>query len=436
MIDIGKKMNYMKTTLKNILDKYYKEKMQINITILVVCIFVISLIFFVKCDCQCISKNPLVSLILKKFSYFTPVQKENIVASFNILWSVSITVTIFILEISERYKYGVPLKRIVYLILGNVGIFAGAFGFLLLFPLFYICMKFCWMWAGLWCLCVLFAAFIITIAFFAWIYKGKNIRKIVQEKTWSQIINFEDRKTLHEKIDGLAISTILDHIDYSNMEEVSGLIEIFRDMFQKPEFWKKLYQGKVENVIITTWLDHMIHSCDWNTEYECTQNITTMRILWENIMDTISKDDSQKNKKEMSVCIQFLQPFINANDRQNDDILVRIWREYGVHRKQTIIYMLLYTTYRLYRSEMVQYTWVLHNEPELRACIQEVLSGSFWWDETFAMQCWLDWSRYECRKDINVVPLQKFINDMGRLRNGKWYEVKTSILVQIAGGMV
>ena len=408
--------------------------------ILFICVFV-----SVLSECGCLKLN---GAIFDCMAYICPKSKENLISAFNTLWSVAVTVTIFVLEFSEEYKYGVPLKRIVYEAVGALWLIISISFFLILFPLFFIFMKLDFLQSGVWCLLAAFVMFAEITVFFSWMYKGKHIRTVIREKTLEQIreISKEKEKSedeweqvrLHERIDDLAISDMLDHADYGNVDEVSGLVGMCKDIFISLEFWEELQNIALENLVITTWVDHIIHSCNWNTEYERTQNINTLHLLWKTIMATIDRNDENADRIEISVCLQFLQSFVNENNAGNDRILVRVWKEFEPYRKQTLVCLLLYTTYRSYRLETANYAWFLRNEPVFRTCMQEIVNGRFRWDETFkafALQCWIDWSRYECRNDIELMQFRNFSDDMGKLQRGKQYEVVSPVIIQLIGGV-
>lgn len=399
----------------------------------------------VLCECGCVKFNVA---ILNFLVYICPKSKGNLVSAFNILWSVAVTVTIFILEFSEEYKFGVPLKRIVYEALGGIWLGISVSFFLILFPLFYLFMKFDLKQLGLWCLLAAFLIFVEAIAFFAWMYKGRHIRNIIREKTLKQIKKIADGNDsskkkqeaiqLHARIDGFAIADMLEHTDYRNADEVSGLVGMCKDICISSEFWETLQAGKLENLMITTWVDHIIHSCAWNTEYDCTQNINTLHLLWKAMTTAINMNDEDADRMKISVCLQFLQPFVNENDDRNDRILIRVWREFEPYRKQTLVYLLLYTTYRAYRMGSVDYTWFLNNEPVFRLCMKEIVNGHFRWDETFkafALQRWIDWSRYDCRNDIELMQFMNFSNDMENLQKGNRYKVVSPVIIQLIGGV-
>jgi len=394
--------------------------------------------------------------VLRILLALEPKSKDNLVAAFNALWSVAVTVTIFVLEISEQYKYGVPLKRIVFEALGKRWLCAGVVFFLLLFPMFYFFMKFSCMQMGLWCLCAAFVTFIATIALFAWMYRGEHIRGVIRVRTQEQILELaeesrisdhqDDRRIwLHEAIDGMAISDMLDHVDYGNADEVSGLVDMCRGIFQLPRLWNKLHEGMLDNLIINAWADRIIHSCEWNTEYDCIRNINTLNLLRENIIGAVLSDSQDKDntelrnendhQKEISICLQFLQPFVNENNEKNDRMLVRVWREFGIYRKQVLVYLLLYTAYRSYRLETADYTWILRDEPAFRNCMREILAGSFVWDEQTAAQYWYNWSCYDYHEDINFAKFKDFSNDIENLRRGKRYKMKSPILIHAVGGI-
>lgn len=283
-------------------------------------------------------------------------------------------------------------------------------------------------------------------------------------KTMEQIADFARREKgvkvqnktdrLHVQIDGLAISDMLDHTDYGNADEVGGLVGLCKEIFGDLEFWDKLYKSTLENLMIRTWVDHIIHSCKWNTEYDCLQNVNTLCLLWKEITDTISINKIDESKTHLkrqkcdhiiedcdydeaviSVCLQFLQSFVNENNAENDRILIRVWRRFGIYRKQTLVYLLLYTTYLEYRYELIDYSWILREEFEFRVCMREIIKGYFWWDEHFAVKCWLDWSRYDYHENIDLTKFMQFSNDIKNLQNGKRYKVKSPILIRVVGGI-
>ena len=420
-----------------------------------ICAFILECEYAVGTNCRAI----------KLFLMIRPESKSNIVSAFNSLWSVAVTVTIFILEVSERYKYGLALKRIAFEALGKRSLCIVVAIFLILFPLFYFFMKFSWMMLGVWCLAVAFAIFIGTILFFTYMYKGEYIREVIRIKTHKQIVDFskpmdkkkkkKDKKKvsedngnnqLHKMIDGLAICDILDHTDYGNMDETSGLIDLCKNIFRISGLWNKLYESTLENLMITTWVDHIIHSSQWHTEYDRQQNVSNLRSLWKGITDTVVINGNNSDKTVpmqnfdsdtiiLSVCMQFLQPFVNENNEENDKILVRIWSEFGIYRRQVIIYLLLYTAYRSYRLGTDGFTWFLRKENTFRESMKGIMRGSFEWDEHLAVRYWIDWSRYDCRTDVDLMVFEQFSKDMTSLKEEKRYKVRTPILIRAVGGI-
>lgn len=440
--------------------KKFRSQRKVKALAIISCVVLfISALLAAECDFGAVGLcSPIQDFLIR----ICPKSKGNMVSAFNMLWSVAVTVTIFILEISEEYRYGVPLKRIVSEALGNKLLFVNVVTFLMLFPLFYFFLKFEFMSLGFWCLCAAFIIFVEAIAFFAWMYKGRHVRDVISAKTLDQIMEVVRKEEkgksrnkslqLHATIDAFAIADMLNHIDYGYADEVRGLVSMCSEIFSYPEFWKKLKESTLENLMITTWVDHIIYNCEWNTEYDCTQNINTLNLLWNEIMSTVDLDSEDGNgiamereacgkrcvdrnnaadRMKISVCVQFLQPFINENDAENDRMFVRMWRGFGLYRKQTLIYLLLYTAYRVSQSGTTHYTWILQDDSAFQICMREIVNGLFWWNESFAMQCWVDWSRYDCRNDIELGLFREFSKDMVRLREGKKYEVVSPILIQV-----
>mgnify|MGYP006067302563 FL=1 len=193
-------------------------------------LIIVFLVLAVVTDLQCCESELLKCL----YRYVSVLQKkslEDLQDMMEIVWGIAITITIFMMEISNQYRYGISLKTVVNYSLMRGTVFVGMAGYLMLYPLMFVAVELSMKCMALWCAGATIVTFGSALAFSLLIFRKKSVRKLLVSLTIEKIRKLDKRAekeiiNLHSQIDSLPVTDFMIYINYDNAEETRCLVEV------------------------------------------------------------------------------------------------------------------------------------------------------------------------------------------------------------------
>lgn len=417
-------------------------------------LFIIGIVMFLA-DMQIINIGQRSSLGEDIIFLFRPQNLDNFQEMFNVIWGTAITIIIFILEISHQYKYGVSIKSIVYLSLGDKLIFMGATGYLFLCPWFYLCIKWKWVWSAVWCIVIAVVSFAMALFFCMRTFQSKSVAVLLKDITIKKILSFEgsvdsDEKTNHGFIDGLPSTNLIMHIDYTSAEETKYLVDVLIDIMEeafgeeqqyfsilnkKPVHRESAFEEELAMVMIMNWTNHIIFYSGYDSEEKCSR---TIRILFE-LAYRLQRNHLKKNMKDVKtlIAVQISIPLLDISNKYGKTMIARLWRAIEADCRNYLIYLLLYTEYCFWFVDSEMYLWFLTDEQNMRRQIQMQFQREIVWDDTFAWKLWQAWRMYNIYDaQLGLEYFFVFDDDIKKLKNGRKHEVKSKVFTLLVEAQI
>ena len=245
-------------------------------------LIIVFLVLAVVTDLQCCESELLKCL----YRYVSVLQKkslEDLQDMMEIVWGIAITITIFMMEISNQYRYGISLKTVVNYSLMRGTVFVGMAGYLMLYPLMFVAVELSMKCMALWCAGATIVTFGSALAFSLLIFRKKSVRKLLVSLTIEKIRKLDKRAekeiiNLHSQIDSLPVTDFMIHINYDNAEETRCLVEVLSTVFCSIRS-KKVEDdlSMIDMTLLTAWSTHIIYKSGTATEEE--QSRTTRLLV-------------------------------------------------------------------------------------------------------------------------------------------------------------
>lgn len=365
---------------------YIKRRVGVLLYLVLIIVF---LLLAIVTDLQCCESEFFKCL----FRYVSVLQKnslEDLKDMMEIVWGIAITITIFMLEISNQYRYGISLKTIVNYSLMRGTVFVGMAGYLMLYPLMFVAVEFSMKCMALWCAGAAIVTFGFALAFSLLIFRKTSVIKLLISLTIGRIKKFNKRVkngiiNLHSQIDSLPVTDFIIHINYDNAEETRCLVWVLSTVFGCIRAKKGEDDfSMIDMTILTAWSAHIIYKSGIATEEE--QSRTT-RLLVE-IYRKLPADN------RMVYVVQMLIPFVEMKDSEGIEVMRRFLRGIIEDEPTIILYLLLYTEYRYWfvYDRIVEWFYIGGQYPW--KWIESILTGEEKMDRNLAWCFWKSWRFY------------------------------------------
>lgn len=409
-------------------------------------LLILFLLFFIGAEfCiknQMIQYTYFLNPLRKLECWFANKSNENLLDIFGLIWPTAIAITIFVLEVSGEFKYGVSLKQMVILSFDKRVIYIGAVIYLFLCPsIYFFYINNCWVLV-LTCLCVSFVGLLVVFHYIFWLTRKSNIVKILQIATLHQLDEFFDGKktqgSIQSNIESWTIFSMIEHVEYINAEDVRELIDVIVNILGEKDFLNGTGQLG-EHTVFMTWVAHISEKFEFQDEPDVTRAVDLYTGLWGKIDDRISMDsnisEERKNKLRISYSVQLLLPFINYANRVGNSILFRVCSRMNKYKRDVLPYLLLYTEFRYWFINGEINDWFQNKGYRICEVLQKGYDG---WDRNLAWELWVEWSQYNGeRDDIGVSQFCDFIEDLEKIIRGDNWQIKSEVLsIAMMGGGV
>lgn len=367
---------------------------------------------------------------------------DPVMDAFYTIWGVTITVSIFAVQISEAYQqFGINLKIITRECLRENGVKRGIGIYLLLFPAIFLSNNAGGKMICLWCLGMAFFGLSFMLWFIQKYSKKREIWQLVEFCTLKQLQQgypgekqvLDDGEhqagSIRQWMDSFLITDMLEHEDYAKADDVNVLVRLLSRILTgrclPPQ--EKQWNLKLRTTLLFTWAKRIALKSGFQTEYEKERTLNLFRELWEQITYEV-KDSSLL----ISYSVHLLLPFIDVRDPDGNDMFLRLRNLFGVYGELSLPYVLLYTEYRYWFVDGTVHDWIVIDNYDLQIALDRIRNGKFVWDERIAWTYWLDWSQYNgSRGDIGIDHFRQFSLGMKVLGKMKSRRVCTPVILKL-----
>lgn len=349
---------------------------------------------------------------------------EDLLDMHEIVWGTAITITIFLLEISNQYRYGISLKTVINYSLKSGTVFVGMIGYLLLYPMMCLAVRLSMKCVAIWCAGTALFTFGSGLAFSLLIFRRSSVIRLIQSLTIERIKKRTEKKrkkdpVWHRWIDSLPITDFIIHINYENAEENSCLVNTLAKVINN--VWKEtdyIDWDVVDMTLVTTWSGHIIYMSGMKTEKEKSR---TIRLLVE-LLEKLPEEGRGV------YTIQILIPFIEMRDGAGVEMLCRFLRVADQDEADIILYLLLYTEYRYWFEDNQILEWCNSEKQYPWKWIESILAGKKKPDKELAWCFWRSWILYN-RHDgqFGLDYFYAFCEDAEMIKTKKRYEFNSAI---------
>lgn len=369
-----------------------------------------------------------------------PDDMDHILTAFYSIWVVTITVTIFVTQISETYQqYGINLKVIIRELLGEKGVKRNIAIYLVLFPTVFFGSNAGKKMICMWCLGAAFSGLVILLWFVQKYSKEWEIRLLVEWCTLRQLqdshqkgktgvdAHNEQTGSIRQWIDSFLVTDMLEHVDYTKSDEASLIIRQLSKILADDQIQLQATQRTTGGMLLLTWAKRIAVKSGFHTEYEKERTLNLFKELWELITSAV-KDPELR----LLYSVHLILPFIDARDADGNEMLVRLRNLLGEYGEWSLPYLLLYTEYRYWFVDGTVHDWIAIDDYNLQLDLERIRKGKFIWNEETAWKYWLDWCQYNgSRGDIGIKQFSKFSDGMEALQKGTNGRVCTPVILKL-----
>lgn len=397
---------------------------------------------------QSLQKELLLYLeAVSKFSgSFFPNDNGYIMDAFGLIWGMTVTLVLFLMEFHNTYWYGVTLRNIVNLSLNKSVLVLSASVYILLCPLVYLAENFGFYAVALWgIVCTFFIFTMIPICIF-YVTGRTRIIELLNHSTIDQM-----RKKVREEngvpirkdgiqieLEELSITSMIEHLEYEDIAEVRRLLETLADLFVNQDILGLIQNTMYEHSVIMSWADKIITKSGTETDDQCKRTLYIVDKLWEKITEyilEITKEDKNEARRDtlmLSCLVELLLPLIGLGTEQSEKVFWGVWKKIRYDRGQALLYLFLYVEYLHYE----QINFSSHKSYTLfdRMCLnkKELEEACKIWNQDLAMEFWLCWTvLWDSDGNIAISFFLDFCGDVEYIAAGNLLGVRTPTMRRI-----
>lgn len=369
---------------------------------------------------------------------------QYIVNAFPLVWSLSITIILFLIEFDRVYWYGVTLKDIIKLSFWKGTLIWGVITHFALCPLMFLSLN--WGFRRTWLATVVITYFIFCLVplYIFYILSKKRIISFAAKATICKIGEQiatdvgESQGSLQEKIEELPITDMIKHIDYGNIEDTIVLRKAMKHMYldekekgSLPLFFHKKNVGKV---LYTVWSDRIMRYYGLSTSARKEQMVYVLRKLWEDATEEFENIDKDNKaiKEEMRIVysVEILLPCLKQNTEEAAQVFSGLWSAMLELQKKILLYLCLYMDYLYYACEASEYKLDDVIFEQISKC--EITEAIVYWNKQIALDFWESWCMLpEVGNNMAASYRKDFFKDVESIRNEKFFDVKSNNLKRL-----
>lgn len=365
---------------------------------------------------------------------------QYIVSAFPVVWSLSITIVLFLFGFDKVYWYGVALKDIIKLSFRKRTLTLGIITHFLLCPLMYLALN--WGLKRMWLeiVVITYLIFCLIPVYVIYVLRKERITAFIERTTIQEIREQlmtdeeECQGNLQDGIEGLPITSMIKHIDYGNIEDIIALREIMLRLHTDKEKSLSLlfYKEPVGKVIYMIWSERIMRCCGMDTSAKKEQMAYILRKLWEDATGNFENIKDRKIKEDLKklYSVEILLPFLKQNTKEAAEVFTGLWRAMLELQIKILLYLYLYMDYLYYSREVSRYIPDNIILRQISKC--EIDEAAVYWDEELARRFWNGWCMLS-EGGINLAGSHRkaFFQDVKHIKKGEYNAVKSHNLRRI-----
>lgn len=353
-------------------------------------------------------------------------ESSHIMDGFCLLWGMSITVVLFLLESGNTYWYGMRLKRIIRAMLYKPVLMAGAVEYILLCPVTYIMevkerYKTC-----LWCIVLTFLVFTLIPLYTIHITRKKTINSLILKDSVNELQNVISRRKnsyTQMKLQQLLVSSMIVNTVYEDSQEVEQLIVIIQGMFSTEKIDMVISNTVFDHVTVMTWVEQIVEQSGFHTEQERERTIYILKRLWEVIREEIQSeelDEEERRYKFLSYAVEILLPVFYREEEITNRIFISVWANMKEVYFKVLPYLFLYAEFCYKDCQQEFFEKYYHIISDIRINREKLKAECRLWrndkgfkERQIAREFWIAWAFYrDGSNNIGLTAFHKFCDDI------------------------
>lgn len=353
-------------------------------------------------------------------------ERSHIMDGFCLLWGMSITVVLFLIESGNTYWYGLRFKRIIRAMLYKHALILGAVEYILLCPVTYIMevkerYKTC-----LWCIILTFLVFTAIPFYTIHITRKKTINSLILRESARELQNVIDMKKnsyTQMKIQQLLVSSMIVNTIYEDSQEVEQLVVIMQGMFRDKKIDVIICNTIFNHVTVMTWVEQIIEQSGFHTEQERERTIYILKRLWEVIKEEIQSeelDEETQRYKLLSYAVEILLPVFYREEEITNRIFFSVWANMKEVYFKVLPYLFLYAEFCYKDCQQEFFEKYYHIIFDIKADREKIKAECRLWkkgvdhkERQIAREFWIAWAFYrDGSNNIGLTAFNKFCDDV------------------------
>lgn len=342
---------------------------------------------------------------------------------FLVIWTTAVAVAIFIMEISNEYKYGITLKKIVMLVLKSQQLLKSAILYLLFCP-FYLIAEIMEAIVTEYVICIFaFAGLIYGVIFWISMTSGTKIRELLMEET-IRILNSHASEVRYP------VDEVIEHIDYSISDDAKHLTETLVCICKKCEEANIFSFDKGKYTWLSDRIYQIILQFDISDRYH---RIQLGDFLWE-LRESFFSDRSEEMSVDIQYTVQFFLPMIDMESCEINEVLFRLLRRMGNRVELIFPYLLCYSEYIIMSRKVSGNFWLFQEDICLKNAAKTMLFSNGSLVYNIALEMWIDWeTRQKYNDNYGLNRFFGFTEDIQRVEIGMPEMARTYTIKYICG---
>lgn len=372
-------------------------------------------------------------------------KSSHIMDGFCLLWGMSITVVLFLIESGNTYWYGMRLKRIIRAMLYKPVLLIGAVEYILLCPVTYIMevkerYKTC-----LWCIILTFVVFTAVPLYTIHITRKKTINNLILSESVRELQDMIGRKKnsyTQMKLQQLLVSSMIVNTIYEDSQEVEQLVVIIQGMFREKKIDAVISNTFFDHVTVMTWVEQIVEQSGFHTEQERERTIYILKRLWEVIREEIQSEESDEEKqryKLLSYAVEILLPVFYREEKITNRIFISVWANMKEVYFKVLPYLFLYAEFCYKDCQQEFFEKYYHIISDIKFSREKLKAECRLWrreadseERQIAREFWIAWAFYrDGSNNIGLSNFNKFCDDVEMISQDKIAALRTYTMKKV-----
>lgn len=390
-------------------------------------------------------------------------ENDHLMDSFCLVWGMTITIVLFLLEMRDECWHGIRLKTLVGISFKKSTLVLTSTFYILLCPIVYFAETYRLYTTALFGIGVTFIAFLAVPLYVLNQTRGVKVKQVLiwesTEKLRKMILEdrevSESRETeswrwkecgrkkkndgsankaekkygyIQRELEVLPITSMIEHVDYEDDADVKDLIDTLLGIFQEYDLHDLIQNSVYAHGILTTWMKRILEKIDISTRWgqDCFGYI--IAIFWSELYNTMSQ---KLGGEELRRCmlgyrVECLTPLIRDGSQYASIIFDLVWRQSGEIQPYMICYLFLYAEFRYHECSGILSRDFQNIIDEIQISRYSLRKSSALWDKKLALEFWMSWTEFrDERSNLVMAEFLDFCQDMDYIEKNEMERVRT-----------